>query len=118
MVDKDQWKNGQLNQLKQWAQESENFGFAVSNPKFEYWLLLHFEDGNGIAFPQDCTNRLKKFMRGYDKGLNSRKLTRERVEEAVRRARLRDNPPCADWPQAMGGSTVYRLVDNILQSEP
>jgi len=118
VVDKDQWTNEQLNQLNNWAQEKENFGLAVSNPKFEYWLLLHFEDGNGIASPQDCSNRLKKHIPGYDKGLKSQKIKRNRIDQAVRRARRRDNPPCADWPRAMGGTTVYRLVENILQSEP
>ena len=118
VVDKDQWTNEQLNQLENWAQESANFGLAVSNPMFEYWLLLHFEDGNGIASSQDCTNRLKKYLPGYDKGLKSRKVTRNRINQAVRRARIRDNPPCADWPRAMGGSTVYRLVEKILLSEP
>ena len=118
VVDKDQWTNKQLNQLNEWAKESRNHGLAVSNPKFEYWLLLHFEDGKGIASSQDCSNRLKKHIQGYDKGLKVQDFSRRRIDDAVQRARKRDNPPCADWPRAMGASTVYRLVENILQSEP
>jgi hypothetical protein len=34
---------------------------------------------------------------------------------AVRRARRRDNPPCDDWPRSTG-TTVYKLVENILKS--
>ena len=117
VVDKDQWTNEQLNQLHKWAQESRNFGLAVSNPKFEFWLLLHFEKGNGIASSQDCSNRLEKHIPGYNKELKSRNFTRSQIDEAMRRAKQRDNPPCADWPRAMGGSTVYRLVESILQSE-
>jgi hypothetical protein len=83
--------------------------------KFEYWLLLHFEDGTGIASSRDCSDRLKRHLPGYDKGIDTRKITRDRIEEAIRRARLRDNPPCADWPRALGGTTVYKLVENILQ---
>ena len=48
VVDKDQWTDEQLTQLHQWSLQQENYGFALSNPKFEYWLLLHFEDGTGI----------------------------------------------------------------------
>lgn len=43
VVDKDQWADQQLAPLYEWALRSENYGFVLSNPKFEYWLLLHFE---------------------------------------------------------------------------
>jgi len=118
VVDKDQWTDEQLTQLHAWAQERENYGFALSNPKFEYWLLLHFEEGTGITSSQDCSNRLKQHLPGYDKGIDARKITRNQIDEAIRRARLRDNPPCADWPHALGGTTVYRPVENMLQQEP
>ena len=53
VVDKDQWGDAQLNSLFRWSQSSTNFGFALSNPKFEYWLLLHFEDGNNVSTSRD-----------------------------------------------------------------
>ena len=49
VVDKDQWTDVQLTKLHAWSQERDNYGFALSNPKFEYWLLLHFEDGANIS---------------------------------------------------------------------
>ena len=115
VVDKDRNSDNKLSDLCDWSNEKDNYGFALSNPKFEYWLLLHFEDGTGIASSRDCSDRLKRHLPGYDKGIDTRKITRDRIEEAIRRARLRDNPPCADWPRALGGTTVYKLVENILQ---
>ena len=115
VVDRDQWTDAQLALLHSWAQERDNYGLALSNPKFEYWLLLHFEDGTGIASIRDCSDRLKRYLPGYDKGIDARKITRDRIDEAIHRARLRDNPPCADWPHALGGTTVYRLVESILK---
>jgi len=115
VVDKDQWTDEQLDQLRAWAQARDNYGFALSNPKFEYWLLLHFEDGTGIASSRDCSDRLNRHLPDYDKGIDARKITRDRIDEAIRRARLRDNPPCVDWPRALGGTTVYKLVENILR---
>src|SRR5258708_7347426 len=47
VVDKDDWAEDQLQELQQWAKKNINYGFALSNPNFEYWLLLHFEDGKG-----------------------------------------------------------------------
>lgn len=115
VVDKDLWTDEQLAQLHAWTQERDNYSLALSNPKFEYWLLLHFEDGIGIASSRDCSDRLKRHLSGYNKGIDVRKITRERINEAIRRARQRDNPPCADWPRTLGGTTVYKLVENILQ---
>ena len=118
VVDKDQWTDEQLSQLYIWAQKRENHGFALSNPKFEYWLLLHFEKGIGITSSRDCSDRLKeKHLPGYDKSIDVRKFPRERIEDAIRHARLRDNPPCKDWPRIFGSTTVYKLVENLLRSE-
>ena len=59
VVDKDKWTDDQLAQLHAWSQEADNYGFALSNPKFEYWLLLHFEPGTNIGSSRECSNRLK-----------------------------------------------------------
>src|ERR1700759_1921432 len=42
--DKDSWALQQLDELFAWSKSAENFGMALSNPKFELWLLLHLEE--------------------------------------------------------------------------
>ncbi len=118
VVDKDQWQDEQLAQLHAWSQDADNYGFALSNPKFEYWLLLHFEDGAKISSPSECSVRLKKHLPDYDKGLDGRKITSGMLEDAIHRAKVRDNPPCEDWPRTFGSTTVYKLVENILSERP
>ena len=118
VVDKDQWNDEQLAQLHAWSQNASNYEFALSNPKFEYWLLLHFEDGTNIGSPSECSARLKNHLPNYDKGLDHRKITTAMIEDAIRRAKVRDNPPCADWPRTFGSTTVYKLVENILRERP
>ncbi len=113
IVDKDQWTDNQLYQLHEWAQKAENYNFALSNPKFELWLLLHFEDGDGVTSSQSCTQRLKRHLPDYDKGFDIRKITNVKINDAIKRAKQKDNPPCKDWPRAIG-TTVYKLVENIL----
>ncbi len=113
--DKDQWSDSQLSQLHQWSQKEENYGFALSNPKFEYWLLLHFADGSGVTSAQDCDRRLKGYIPDYDKSLDTKKITVEMINSAIERARQKDNPSCADWPRIFG-ATVYKLVESILNS--
>lgn len=116
VVDKNSWQNDQLIHLHNWAQERNNYGFALSNPNFEYWLLLHFEDGTRIRSSNDCTDRLKQYIPNYDKQISANKITKENVRSAIHRAKLRDNPPCADWPQNLGCTTVYKLVENIFRN--
>ena len=114
IVDRDQWLEEQLALLYKWSLQNNNHHFALSNPKFEYWLLLHFEDGASIESSNDCSNRLKRYLKRYDKGIEANKITLPRIKEAVRRAKLRDTPPCEDWPRKFG-TTVYRLVQKLIQ---
>jgi hypothetical protein len=113
VVDKDRWTDGQLNELHTWTQEPHTVkrGLAVSNPKFELWLLLHFED---VAGQQSCSTRLKTHVPGYDKAISGVDFTDERMREAVRRAKEHDTPPCRDWPRTTG-TTVYRLVESLMR---
>ena len=116
VVDKDQWRDEELEQLHTWSQSADNYGFALSNPRFEYWLLLHFEDGTQIGSSRECTTRLKRYVPDYDKNIDVRKIKPDMIKDAIRRAKLRDNPPCADWPRKFGSTTVYKLVENILNT--
>jgi len=117
VVDKDEWNDEQLMQLYNWSNNSDNYGFALSNPKFEYWLLLHFEEGTGIANTRNCVERLKRCLPNYDKDIDRSRFTMERILAAVDRAKQRDNPPCIDWPRSQGITTVYKLVENILDEK-
>jgi len=109
VVDKDSWTDEQLHELCKWAAEKRNYGFALSNPKFEYWLLLHFEDGSGSV-------SLEKYIPNYDKSVSSKVFTEDRIKLAIHHAETKDNPPCADWPHTRG-ITVYRLVKNLLKAK-
>lgn len=95
-----------------------NRGLALSNPKFEYWLLLHFEDGHRVTSPQDCDKRLREHLPNTGKKIPRGTFSREQIEEAVIRAKKRDHPPCDDWPREPGRTTMYRLVEKILESPP
>lgn len=114
VVDKDQWTDDQLSQLHEWAQKADNYGLALSNPKFEFWLLLHFEDGNGVSNSKTCSQRLERCIQGYDKSIDVKKISEDMITEAIERAKKRDTPACRDWPRNTG-TTVYKLVENILK---
>ena len=117
VVDRDTWSEEDLLQLHEWSQGASNRGFALSNPKFEYWLLLHFEDGTELGTPRALSRRLRRHLPNYDKGVDARNVTKAMIREAVCRAKGRDSPPCTDWPRQPWRTTVYRLVYNILRSQ-
>ncbi|HON44452.1 MAG TPA: RloB family protein [Planctomycetota bacterium] len=115
VVDKDQWTDEQLSQLYQWSKQSDNYGFALSNPKFEFWLLLHFEDGKKVCDSKSCSQKLKLHLPNYNKSIDMNKISEIMIDKAIQRAKQRDTPPCCDWPHTIG-TTVYKLVENILKS--
>jgi hypothetical protein len=116
VADKDEWPEEHIEGLNRWAQEQEYYGLAVSNPNFEYWLLLHFEDGTQISSAADCSTRLKKWLPDYNKGLNNSKIILDHIKNAIKRAKNRDRDSNDDWPKAAASTTVYRLVEKLLDS--
>lgn len=115
VVDKDQWDDNWLNTLYQWSKQQANYGLAVTNPKFEYWLLLHFEDGDAIATPRECIDRLRHFLPDYDKVIDLIKVL-PGIKNAVSRAKRHDTPPIDDWSKRTG-TTVYRLVEQLMPAQ-
>lgn len=112
VIDKDSWLEEHLAVLFEWSKKSEKYGLAISNPKFEYWLLLHFEDGYGVSNGKECTARLKKYLPEYDKSFDSKIINKIMLDKAIDRAKKNDTPSCEKWPLKTG-STVYRLIQRI-----
>lgn len=117
VIDKDQWSNAQLGLLNEWEQRKSNYGLAISNPRFEHWLLLHFEDGNNIRSPRECTNRLRQYLPDYGKNIDNRIITLDKINDAIRRAKVRHNSVPESEPLPFGCTTVYELVEKILQPD-
>lgn len=114
VIDKDAWSDEDISELHRWSTTDERFGLAVSNPQFEYWLLLHFEEGNDIASGAKCLDRLRRYLPDYEKDINPRDI-KPRIGKAIQRAEKHDVPPTPDWPR-ITGTTVYRLVKRIFSA--
>ena len=111
VMDRDQWTDEQLGGVFLGCRAS-TFNLAVSNPQFEYWLLLHFEDGSGVSSPNDCTRRLMRHLPNFEKGHLEIQKIEPGIPDAIHRAEAKDTPACEDWPRT-NGSTVYRLVKRL-----
>jgi len=117
VMDKDEWDEDDIAPLHTWSRESPQYHLALSNPKFEFWLLLHFEDAIGATTSQECLRRLRRYLPNYNKDIDSRRFPMQSIRIAIDRAEQRDRPRCDDWPRQPGCTTVYRLVQNILSKE-
>ncbi|EFK05692.1 conserved hypothetical protein [delta proteobacterium NaphS2] len=111
VIDRDLWTEEQLAKVFLGC-KSAGYNLAVSNPKFEYWLLLHFEDGRGVSCSRDCTERLLRFLPNFEKAHLEIQKLQTGIDDAIRRAEEKDMPPCEDWPRR-NGSTAYRLVKKL-----
>jgi len=117
VIDRDSWPEEQLSACHDWARGHECHGLALSNPKFELWLLLHFEDGNGIAHAKALDKRLSRFLPSYRKGLTAADLPEGSIASAIERAKMKDIPPVLRWPETPG-TTVYRLIEAVYDGQP
>lgn len=89
----------------------------TSVPCFEFWILLHFEDA---ARPYEATGNssicdqvvrdLRRHIPTYEKGMNDiLKLTYPSVDEAIRRAELRERR-CSEDGTDNPSTKVHTLV--------
>ncbi len=107
--------------------DEEGYHYAISNPFFELWLLLHHDDVNiedyGFAVTETHTYKstahFRKRLRELKVPLKSQKhiknpkdYTKDNIQKAVERAKSLDKNN-ERYPTNLG-STVYRLMELML----
>ncbi len=117
VIDRDNWTDAQISEIFRWTLSDSAYSLALSNPKFEFWLLLHFCDAVDCKTSQECDTQIRRYIPNYDKSIQRNLISLEGIKLAVSRAKTKDYPPCNDWPREPGNSTVYRLVEKII-SDP
>ncbi len=90
------------------------FSLAVSNPSFELWLLLHFQDNPGAQHRDRIKERLTKKLPGYDKNIDFSKYLEGLNAAAVRAKRIDDMARQDGEPPFPNPSTsVYLLLGSM-----
>jgi hypothetical protein len=129
IIDRDQWIN--ISAINILCKEEGNFYLALSNPCFEFWLLLHLKD---ISFYNPATQKKifanNKIGRGKKRsyiknllnsiisgGYNESNPMPERffpyIKDAINRAKSMDDLS-EDYPSKLG-SHVYKLAEKIVK---
>ena len=109
VVDVDRWvSDGKLKKVVQTCLEN-NISLGISNPCFEIWLILHFQEADPSMKRGDYKKALSEALPP-----NTKKYDAENympfVDIAIERARVLDKNPKAKWPQDRG-THIYRLVE-------
>lgn len=56
VVDVDRWEEAEFCKLLNWVGRDSRYHLAISNPKFELFLLMHFDKGSGCAGSNPATD--------------------------------------------------------------
>lgn len=108
--------------------DEKGYGYAISNPFFEIWLLLHHDDIKDEdriyavteEHAYEKTNHFRDRLRDCGAPLQDSKhireedYTRENVIQAVERAKALHTDREGRYPKYLA-TTVYQLLDKILE---
>jgi hypothetical protein len=94
---------------------SKSIELAVSNPCFELWALLHFQDQHAHVERDKARAAVQTYLRDYDKELDFPKM-HPGYSDAVRRAKELVNEAGRHQEPGRNPTTgVYRLTEAIRQ---
>lgn len=79
VVDVDDWSKDEFRELLAWEAADSRHHLAVSNPKFELFLLMHFEKANGCTTPEKVDAALKKHWPRYAKRVTPTQFSAKQV---------------------------------------
>lgn len=113
VIDVDEWTDEQFACAIQWESSDPRNHLAISNPKFELFLLMHYCDAKGCATPTDVDKRLKRYLPDYKKRLTHGLFSLGQVTEAVSRSRGCDRAKLLG-KDATAGTEVGGLISRLM----
>lgn len=115
VIDVDEWTDGQIACAIQWESSDSRHHLAISNPKFELFLLMHYCDTRGCVTPVDVDKRLRRYLPDYKKRLSHGQFSLDQVAEAVSRSRGCDRSKILGNDMT-AGTEVGELISRLLGS--
>ena len=119
VFDGDEHKAHNIENWRQALQIAQEKGIhlAISNPNFEYWYLLHYQDQAGYLTRQQAKRLLKTHVPKYEKSdVFYQEELQSRTEAAIIRAKQAAHQALADAlePYSNPCTYVWELVELIL----
>lgn len=129
VIDVDRWHKKHLSDVGSLCSQ-KNYGYAVSNPCFELWILLHLKslDEYQVKILQEFRENkrpnskhprtrleleLVNLLGSYNKGNPDTSKFLKNVEVAIERAKALDKHPEHRWTNDLG-TRVYLIAEKIV----
>lgn len=116
VVDTDQWNDEDRNALREFERSHKSHHVAVSNPKIELFILMHFENADGCTTAAIVDRRLRKHWPKYDKIIPSEKFSKKDVLKAAERGKRKYATDPMGYP-VPGSTGLFSLIEWIATVE-
>lgn len=107
----------QFAKLMEWENQSPKYHVAISAPRFEYWLLCHFEDSPSRSNSMHDAY-VAQYLPGYDRrkdlDRHGSRITVQSIRHAIKVA---SRFPQCTYDSSSPGSDVWRLARAILEGQ-
>ena len=113
VVDVDEWGKSEFDELLAWEKEDSRHHLAISNPKFELFLVMHFEKGNGCTTPEKVDSALRKHWPRYSKRVSPTQFSVKQVSGAIESASAKRASCKAAIPMP-GMTDMHLLVGGLI----
>lgn len=114
VVDVDTWGEEEFAELLAWADSDPRHHLAISNPKFELFLLMYFDRGNGCTTPQKVDEVLKRYWQRYDKRVSVTRFSLDEIKAAVENA-AKKRASCKDVIPVPGMTDAHLLAARLIE---
>jgi len=125
IIDTDRWKN--IPEVIQNCKKLENMFVAVSNPCFEFWLLLHIKDvkdyneeelqllleNRKTGSRNYVDSKIVELLKFYNKKNLKTEYFIPTIDAAIFRAKELDQSK-EDFPTTLG-SHIYKLMEKLIK---
>lgn len=112
VVDVDDWSEAEFAELPAWQKADSRHYLAVSNPKFELFLVMRFEKASGCTIPEKVDATLKKRWPRYVKRIFPTQFSAKQVHDALENTKAR-RASCKAVLCAPGMTDTYLLDERM-----
>jgi len=113
VIDRDRWEINTIHSVLSECKK-KGYNFILSNPCFEFWLLLHQPNPKQPLSCNECEKELNKLIPGYIKSKYKTESIEGNVHLAVQNAKNIANKNNLHNPP---NTAVYELVEKLLSEE-
>lgn len=113
VIDVDTWDPEEIGEILNWAKKDSRFHVAISNPKFELFLIMHYEKANGCTTPNTVDMRMSHYFPNYNKRLSQRQFNIGEIQTAIQHAKIKRLSCRKEIPDP-GMSDFYELTERLM----